>query len=698
MIEIPEQLASKAIVYCKVAQKDKKPFEPNWQNTPYDSEQLNDWLKTGGNYGVLCGYNGLVVIDCDEPEIDKVVAESLPPTLTVKTGSGGSHYYYISPDITKKIVLKDTKGKHYGEIQTHGTQVVGPGSIHPNGNTYEIVNSSEITTIESDKLLHVLRDYIKELNEIPKSHNKKENDINEIPITDIMNTTGFNSRDGEIYGSNPWHGSQGGANTWINTSKNVGYCFRCNSSITPVKAIALNTGIINSCSDYLDKDQFMKVLKEAQDNYGLTPRKQTLTEDMLLITNYETNVEIFWEKQPFFYDKSKQFWVWKQNKWCLSDDIDMLNEIDNSVKLSGSTCSQSMKTAYLNAFKKIGRKKIPENLPPQWIQFNNTIIDLETGQKMPVTPKYFFCNPIPWELGETEETPTIDTLFKEWAGEDKELLYEIMAYSMIPDYPIHRLFCFIGSGLNGKSTYLELLKRFVGVGNCTSTELDDLINRTFEITKLHKKLVCIMGETNFAEMSKTSKIKKLTGGDMIGFEYKNKTPFDDKNYAKIIIATNNLPSTTDKTDGFYRRWVIVDFANRFSEKRDVLGEIPDEEYPNLALKCVNVLKRLLSKREFAGEGSIEERRAKYEEKSNPFEKFWKENIADDCFDDYITKRQFKKQLDVWCKDHRFREINDRVIAKFMIDKGIEGKRVSLGWKNDHGEEARGMAWVGIKWK
>ena len=94
-----------------------------------------------------------------------------------------------------------------------------------------------------------------------------------------------------------------------------------------------------------------------------------------------------------------------------------------------------------------------------------------------------------------------------------------------------------------------------------------------------------MGETNFNEMSRTSKLKKLTGGDLIGFEYKNKNPFEAKNYAKILIATNSLPTTSDKTLGFYRRWMIIDFPNQFSEKKDILKDIPEEEYESLALKC-----------------------------------------------------------------------------------------------------------------
>jgi phage/plasmid-associated DNA primase len=100
---------------------------------------------------------------------------------------------------------------------------------------------------------------------------------------------------------------------------------------------------------------------------------------------------------------------------------------------------------------------------------------------------------------------------------------EIVAYCLLPDYPINRLFCFIGGGMNGKSKFLELIEKFVGKENVCSTELDCLLSSRFEVTRLYKKLVCFMGETNFDEISKTSILKKLTGKDLIGFEYKNKT-------------------------------------------------------------------------------------------------------------------------------------------------------------------------------
>jgi putative DNA primase/helicase len=182
-----------------------------------------------------------------------------------------------------------------------------------------------------------------------------------------------------------------------------------------------------------------------------------------------------------------------------------------------------------------------------------------------------------------------------------------------------------------------------------------------------------MGETNFNEMSKTSILKKLSGGDLIGFEYKNKDPFEENNYAKIIIATNNLPTTTDKTIGFYRRWMIIDFPNQFSEKKDILKDIPEEEYEILAVKCLGILKDLLDKREFHNEGTIEERKEKYESKSNFLETFLYQFTIQDV-NGHITKADFYKKFSSWSKENRHREMSEASVGLGMKKLGIDSER------------------------
>ena len=412
-------------------------------------------------------------------------------------------------------------------------------------------------------------------------------------------------------------------------------------------------------------------------------------------------VEQFGTIQPLFYDKSGLWWLWNSKKccWDLTDEVDILNMVaDLNHK---NIISSKERNEIINALKQYGRKCIPKPCKKTWVQFKDKIIDVETGTKFDATPEYFVTNPIPYALHEEgkEDTPNMDRIFAEWVGEKYvPTLYEILAYSLIPDYPINRIFCFIGAGMNGKSCYLNLLRKFIGTDNCCSTELDTLLSSRFEVTRLHKKLVCLMGETNFNEMSKTSIIKKLSGGDLIGYEYKNKNPFEDINYSKIIIATNNLPATTDKTIGFYRRWLIIDFPNQFGEKKNILSDIPEEEYETLAVKCVGLLKKILEEREFTNEGSVEDRMRNYEEKSNPIMKFIKEFYEEDSAG-YITKNSFETELTMWLKDNRFREMSSRAITNAMQREGYEGGKEYIDWwQNGTLTKKQARVWFGIKRK
>tara|TARA_R100001530_G_scaffold113893_1_gene80854 strand:- start:137 stop:940 length:804 start_codon:yes stop_codon:yes gene_type:complete len=253
--------------------------------------------------------------------------------------------------------------------------------------------------------------------------------------------------------------------------------------------------------------------------------------------------------------------------------------------------------------------------------------------------------------------------------------------------------------MNGKSKFLELLRNFLGEENCCSTELDTLLSSKWEITRLHKKLACQMGETNFSEMKKTSMLKKLSGGDLIGFEYKRKDPFEDTNYAKILISTNSLPATTDKTRGFYRRWLIIDFPNEFTEKKDILSEIPEEEYEALVFKSIAYLRLLLQKREFTNEGSIEERMKKYEDASNPLKKFIEEYCSVGDINAEVTKSQFEKQLNNWLKSTGQRTLSSIEITKRMRNEEFEDGRGYIDWYNGENHSKKLVRiWKGIKFK
>jgi len=348
--------------------------------------------------------------------------------------------------------------------------------------------------------------------------------------------------------------------------------------------------------------------------------------NIIKIDNYMTNALLFYNRQPFFYDKTGMFWFWVTNKYEQVDDTEVMNKLDDVLGFMGQTVNSKLKSNYLEAFKRVGRKHIPMDAPIKWVQFNDYAYSLNSNKVYKVEPNYFFTNPIPWEVGKTEETPILDKLFTEWVGEKHlNTLYELIAYCCYRDYPIQLLFCLVGSGRNGKGCFLKVLDKFLGGDvNVTSTSLDLISGNNksrFESFRLFKKLVALMGETNFGLLTNTSLLKQLTGGDKIGFEKKGKDPFTAYNYAKIIIASNSLPTTQDTSDGFFRRWLIIDFPNEFPEGKDITNIIPEEEYHNLAKKVVNILPKLIEVGKFTNQGDIAHRRMKYILSSNPFPLF-----------------------------------------------------------------------------
>jgi len=425
-----------------------------------------------------------------------------------------------------------------------------------------------------------------------------------------------------------------------------------------------------------DDELLKKILNENKSNEN---QKNYLDEEEFLFseltkqTNFLYMAEEFLKKQPLYFDKYKIWWIWNKlkYKWEMIDETDVLNAVDRVIK--NPSTNTTIKHEILEALRRKSRLNSPKQPKNCWVQFGDKIYDIEDNSHFKASSKYFIRNPIPWKIGKTEETPTIDDFFIEWVGEEhKQELYEILAFCIVPCYFIHRLFCEIGSGANGKSTFLNLLINFIGEENVTSSSLYLLMRQRFEGSKLYGKLVCLMGETNFNLISNTDYLKKLTGQDLIRAEFKGKDGFDFRNYAKLIMATNSLPPTADKTEGFYRRWKINEWNNKFFQEKNVLKKIPKEEYNNLALKCLNLAKNLWKTRKFENEGDFEQRKKIYEEKSDPLMKFIKENYEKEI-NEKVVFSKFYEELNNYLEERGHRILSAIAISKQLKNHGFEIK-------------------------
>ena len=389
-------------------------------------------------------------------------------------------------------------------------------------------------------------------------------------------------------------------------------------------------------------------------------------------------VSNFNQYQPFFYDSVNMFHLWNEEecKWEMCDEVDMLNNLSSRVS-TADTITSKTKTEIITALKQVGRKNRPKEMPKTWIQFKDKIVDVENGKEYKASPEYYTTNPIPWKLGKSNETPMIDKLIREWVVDNKnqnetfvKTMKQIIAYIASSDQFLQRIIALCGAGMNGKGTYIQLVSKFIGKNNYCSSDIKTLSTNNFETSALYKKLCCMIGEVDASDLRNTNTIKKLSGEDEMRYEFKGKGSFTETSPTTCLIATNSLPNTPDKSLGFYRRWLIIDFPHQFAVKRNLLGNIPNVEFENLGRCVLEYLKEMYETNEFENEGEINKREERYEERSNPLMKFIESDYEEDL-DLKIPIKKFCKEFNDYLKIKHLRVVAVTKVGKMLRDEGFE---------------------------
>ncbi|MEM4964520.1 MAG: phage/plasmid primase, P4 family [Pyrobaculum sp.] len=254
-----------------------------------------------------------------------------------------------------------------------------------------------------------------------------------------------------------------------------------------------------------------------------------------------------------------------------------------------------------------------------------------------------------------ELAPKSYTAFLNWVRKPEEseqaayprvaLLLELIGYVLYPhDYPLHKAALLVGEGSNGKSTYLRLIETIVGRENVASVnliELDPNVNR-FAASNLVHKLVNISSEPYRSKSAfDATRFKELTGEDVILVDRKNRDPINYRNYAKLIFAANELPSVSEDTYAFWRRWIVIEFPNRFSPDPEFFERtFTQEEIEAIILLSIYAF-RLVLKRKAFSESGVEDVKSVWLSRSNPIYAVVRRMIEDGVIelrqDGYIIK-------------------------------------------------------------
>lgn len=291
-------------------------------------------------------------------------------------------------------------------------------------------------------------------------------------------------------------------------------------------------------------------------------------------------------------------------------------------------------------------KEKEEFKPPQYkINFENGVYDLQKQELLPHSSKYFFTQQIPWDYKENMDCPEIRDFLMEITGseEDVQTLIEMVGYAMMTSMPIEHAFILVGKGSNGKTMFLELLKKVLNKKNVKDENLQQLESNRFSTSWLYRKLAVISDDLPDKPVEKGGVIKSLTGGSDVRAEGKGTTGFDFENYALPIFAANHIPPAEDQSNGFFRRWTIIDFPYQFKPETQYNPDNPihkkaepemklknrihdEKELLGLVSQAIASMEEVLQKGQFTHQDTPSEVRQKWNSYAEPVQEFIHEYV------------------------------------------------------------------------
>lgn len=291
------------------------------------------------------------------------------------------------------------------------------------------------------------------------------------------------------------------------------------------------------------------------------------------------------------------------------------------------------------------RTKVERDFDRGYISFKNGILNvfkfIETGEINIIehTPDIITLHYIDHEIDTDMLTcedvvkcfmgsmPDLYEIFSSWS--DPITLLEVIGYTLLVDtYPLNKVIMLLGDGSNGKSSYLSIINKILGDKNIAHIPIQDLAERHFAPANLYGKMANIFADLPSRPLKYAGIIKALSGEDVITADRKNKERITFFNYAKLIFSANELPKTNDLTDAYWRRWVIIDFPNKFDpDPQFKLRLEASLDIPKLIALSLVAIKKVLERGKFSIETTGKDVKEKWMRETNPVYAFIQDMLS-----------------------------------------------------------------------
>jgi len=335
------------------------------------------------------------------------------------------------------------------------------------------------------------------------------------------------------------------------------------------------------------------------------------------------------------------------------------------------------------------------DVDPWALNVVNGTVDLKTGSIRPHDPADMCTKIVPIDFDPEAVCPTWERFLAEVFDEDADLIEFVQrfaGYSLTGDVREQLLVFAHGSGANGKSTMLGMLRQLAGD---YGVQLDPAVltsgnhdQHPTGLTDLRGARLVTTVETESNRRLAEALVKQLTGGDPIRARRMRGDYFEFWPTHTIWLAGNHLPAIRGTDLGIWRRIALVPFDVTFE------GERQDPTLPGqLAAESPGILA-------WAVRGCIDWQRdglrvpervkaatARYRTSQDHLGRFIEECcvVSETA---YVTAKAMREAYTAWCEEQGERPWSAKAVGADLTDRGFDTGAVGRG-----NEKAR--TWLGI---
>lgn len=349
---------------------------------------------------------------------------------------------------------------------------------------------------------------------------------------------------------------------------------------------------------------------------------------------------------------------------------------------------------------------IPTRTKPHYVSMGNGILDLDKvcdGKPMeefllPHSPDWFSTFQLKYDYSKTSQCPKwLDYLDFVMGGDMDRIaiLQEWAGYLLAPDNPFQKFLALEGEGQNGKTVYFAAMIAMLGEENVSSVSLENFAGQ-FNLSDTLGKAANISADVDELDRVAEGILKQFAGGDTMQFDRKNRQPISTRPTAKLMLAWNKRPRFRDRSEGMWRRMLLIPFQRSIPAERRVFGMdnpnwwIESGEASGILRWAIVGLDRLRTNKSFTTSDISKIAQDEYKKDTNPAREFLADNCATDSNSE-IECAWLYKLYTLWCINNGVRPLANSSFGKELIKEfpGIRRERKTI-------DAARPWVYEGIK--